>query len=493
MNNARWIWVNERRFRIQSNLSDALRAVREKDRPLVLWVDAVCINQVNKVEKSHQVTMMGKIYGTATEVVVWLGLATAQDELAFASLERHDGLAGNPLLNEAMNIVLKRQYWDRAWIRQEVLLGKSVKIRWGRKQFSFGEFVAFYACISSGHALDELKRTVTGGPVSPMFVPHGKDTIMKLAVDRDPRYEITSNLETLLGTYGDANCLDPRDKVYSLLSLASDCQDGNGPSADYDISMEFLFLALMHFCRPEDPLAFGRKMASMFQLNADTMRHIVLQKDTLGQERCSTSVTNQMAFAIYDHLQCILARAPGTAVADVAPYMLVICDVLEMDSLKETIPLAPSDELCRIRDSDVLLLFRTSLAGPVLRGLYKFRQSGDDTFYRRLIPVGEYWTFRQANEKRLGLHIFVAKKIAMGKPTGYDFDRVMALLQDEMKRLDIAMICLVLDELNSGRWDFDPEPPGVRLDLRSCRLLLEEAYGLDLLTWPHEVSAERSV
>jgi hypothetical protein len=39
----------------------------------MLWVDAVCINQLDPVEKGHQVAQMGRIYENAERVVVWLG------------------------------------------------------------------------------------------------------------------------------------------------------------------------------------------------------------------------------------------------------------------------------------------------------------------------------------------------------------------------------------------------------------------------------------
>jgi hypothetical protein len=40
---------------------------------IVLWIDAVCINQGDVSERSWQVAMMGKVYSTATQVLIWLG------------------------------------------------------------------------------------------------------------------------------------------------------------------------------------------------------------------------------------------------------------------------------------------------------------------------------------------------------------------------------------------------------------------------------------
>jgi hypothetical protein len=55
------------------NLYDAFQAIRYEHASRMLWVDAICINQSDVKEKGHQVASMGKIYGDAWSVVVWLG------------------------------------------------------------------------------------------------------------------------------------------------------------------------------------------------------------------------------------------------------------------------------------------------------------------------------------------------------------------------------------------------------------------------------------
>jgi len=39
----------------------------------VLWIEAICINQADDIEKSHQVSLMGEIYRNADNVVIFLG------------------------------------------------------------------------------------------------------------------------------------------------------------------------------------------------------------------------------------------------------------------------------------------------------------------------------------------------------------------------------------------------------------------------------------
>jgi hypothetical protein len=45
----------------------------------LLWVDAICINQSDIEEKSHQISRMGDIYREASDVIAWLGEPDEQD------------------------------------------------------------------------------------------------------------------------------------------------------------------------------------------------------------------------------------------------------------------------------------------------------------------------------------------------------------------------------------------------------------------------------
>jgi hypothetical protein len=68
----RTIFCDGKSMTIKPNLYNALLHLR-KHRPGVYWIDAVCINQVDSVERNAQVQIMGRIYRSAAEVVVWLG------------------------------------------------------------------------------------------------------------------------------------------------------------------------------------------------------------------------------------------------------------------------------------------------------------------------------------------------------------------------------------------------------------------------------------
>jgi len=60
---------------LSGELYRALKRMRaqEEDKSLRIWVDALCINQGDVVERNQHVRMMGDVYANASKVRVWLG------------------------------------------------------------------------------------------------------------------------------------------------------------------------------------------------------------------------------------------------------------------------------------------------------------------------------------------------------------------------------------------------------------------------------------
>jgi hypothetical protein len=67
------IMVGNTAIDIPANLHLALQRVRHTSKRRVLWADAVCINQLDVVERSQQVSIMATIFKLAKRVLIWLG------------------------------------------------------------------------------------------------------------------------------------------------------------------------------------------------------------------------------------------------------------------------------------------------------------------------------------------------------------------------------------------------------------------------------------
>ncbi|GKZ48107.1 hypothetical protein AbraIFM66951_011862, partial [Aspergillus brasiliensis] len=77
-------WVNGHKIAVPTNLERFLRALRQPKEKRVVWVDYLCINQEDILEKNTQVPLMSQIYRTATSVIAWLGELSPNIEEAIA-------------------------------------------------------------------------------------------------------------------------------------------------------------------------------------------------------------------------------------------------------------------------------------------------------------------------------------------------------------------------------------------------------------------------
>jgi hypothetical protein len=113
--------MHNQSFDVTVNLHAALLRLRNHFMERILWVDAICIDQENQEEKEHQIQSMAKIYSQANRVVVWLGEAAEDSDLALEEI----CLAGrkkptNPLNNEPIKLavlaLLQRPWFRRIWV-----------------------------------------------------------------------------------------------------------------------------------------------------------------------------------------------------------------------------------------------------------------------------------------------------------------------------------------------------------------------------------------
>ena len=124
---------------------------------LWVWIDAICINQADKVEKGSQVSMMGDIYRGAQQVVVSLGEADEDSGPAMSLLHRATAAIARAEANrqwpdlsqivqasgvgmeEWVRLVrfFRRRWFNRIWIVQEVMLGPSPVVVCGKDAVAF--------------------------------------------------------------------------------------------------------------------------------------------------------------------------------------------------------------------------------------------------------------------------------------------------------------------------------------------------------------------
>lgn len=123
------------------SLTLALKHLRREDRVRCLWVDAICINQVDLAERSHQVKLMGQICSKATQVLVWLGpdrtfSASSSFGFVFRASQRSIPM-DSASIREALWELAQSEWFSRLWVVQELLLSRSAIFNLGHERIEF--------------------------------------------------------------------------------------------------------------------------------------------------------------------------------------------------------------------------------------------------------------------------------------------------------------------------------------------------------------------
>ncbi|KAF2852751.1 hypothetical protein T440DRAFT_525137 [Plenodomus tracheiphilus IPT5] len=236
------ILLNGKSFLIGDNLHSFLeemhrRAISGFDTPI--WIDSICINQNHETERGHQVRNMGKIYGTAKEVMVWLGIEVTMSDTLRGWLHSEDGSVCPEHLERQWEEIRYSSYWCRAWIVQEILLAKALTIVFPGASIDWT--IIGNAIAKSGDLTRFTEETAAQiwTAWSDRWRTGQKSSACEVLYTNSPDYRgIYEEFWTLMYVHQRARCTDPRDRIYSLLGLVD---RGQGLTVDYNESVEDLF------------------------------------------------------------------------------------------------------------------------------------------------------------------------------------------------------------------------------------------------------------
>jgi hypothetical protein len=279
-------------FPIVPNLESALRAMRYTDRERILWTDAVCINQMNMVERNEQVPKMNKVYGQAERVCIWIGDSYENSDQALEfiqskvlSLWQFDKLCEN--LKEASNWaalinIMKRPWFSRRWVVQEIALAKRATLYCGNRSIDWKDFAdavsLFVEVESATHRLSEVMRRDQQYNHVPEFFGNVPALGAALLVNATSNLFRHSNsgprkallgLEHLISTYSAFRATQPRDTVYALLAISKDTMPQSG---EFDASLrdvpgiyELQWLARDRFDSRVYPVDYDQPVVEVFR------------------------------------------------------------------------------------------------------------------------------------------------------------------------------------------------------------------------------------
>ncbi|KAI6868575.1 hypothetical protein KC338_g3903 [Hortaea werneckii] len=229
-------------IQIRKNLHTALRRLRSTQEDVHLWVDALCVDQENKEEKSSQIPLMRLIFSRANSVKVWLGEAAANSDQAMdfirtcATSDSFNKLIkdhSRPADWAALSSLMRRPWFSRRWIIQEIALGNSPELMCGEKSVPWQDFADVISM--AAYKQSELQRlfrssaTYQNHPdylgdlseLGAIRLAQLSDEFFLKGEDGSTQQRLFT-LEGLMSSLTAFEASDPHDILYAILWLASD-------------------------------------------------------------------------------------------------------------------------------------------------------------------------------------------------------------------------------------------------------------------------------
>ncbi|KAF2007282.1 HET-domain-containing protein [Amniculicola lignicola CBS 123094] len=264
-------------LKITETLEEAMKHIRHPTEPITLWIDQICINQQDDLEKSEQVAHMSHIYRNAEEVFVWLGPACDNSDLFMdaastvgqwaydfgmmdyykkenvsifmriinkenpedpKTIEFHDILKrAVALIDEEVLVAMvkwhKRMWFTRVWVVQEFCLSDHATFICGLKRAKSDPLLLFRQVLSMGAAhiaqtwpMDAANRAMgllqaedTSGP---FFALRNRRKLRDAGSGKgDGVYDLLQKLFV----NNKLNATQACDTVYGMLAIATDAEE----------------------------------------------------------------------------------------------------------------------------------------------------------------------------------------------------------------------------------------------------------------------------
>lgn len=285
-----------------TNLFLALRRLRREEEVLSIWVDALCINQGDLEEKSHQVALMGEIYRRCSRVYCWLGEYKSDpssvrakmtieeatrigfpwdvpppDESAFKEIF-DDGFEAFGFISQlsrgahlselkfsmsyaygettfehyvglkSVRKLFESPWWSRIWVVQETILPPQALMVYGSVSAPWQMF------LRASRAIQTHTRGCCSSTLNLMYERHRflirriRALVHELEASRqDLMKQISSPFRELLYRYRGRKASDGRDMVYALTGLATDIEPELGFKPDYTLSKQEVYKKITLF------------------------------------------------------------------------------------------------------------------------------------------------------------------------------------------------------------------------------------------------------
>ena len=199
-------------FMVTENLYAALKSLR-RGSPRALWIDAICINQLDNEERGDQVNQMRHIYESAMNVIAWLGNTPKGFRRLLVASETPTVWL-DMSMEAPLRELLQRPWWTRSWVIQEVVLAKYVFFQCGTHRIEWDPFFKLVQQLEQNQNRDQK----ISNPGTDQMISNARNMMWI----REGWMESIDPPLGLLGmawTFREREVSDVRDRLYALLSL----------------------------------------------------------------------------------------------------------------------------------------------------------------------------------------------------------------------------------------------------------------------------------
>ena len=237
------IKLNEQMTYVRPNLYNYLQLMDDERHEGWMLIDALCINQADLDERSHQVRLMPNIYRRAAKVAAWLGADAPLPECSHPRdfipdwlnlcdsegrlLEKIARLSSADsqeiFLRNFAHALHRYEYWSRLWIVPEIILARVFEVRVKKIRLQGEEFERL--CRPFWSSREEKTRLLM--PAAKQADGAAYISVEVIMTQRRRVQDVASSphmtLSRAVRAFAHQDCTETFDKVFGLLGL-TECQ-----------------------------------------------------------------------------------------------------------------------------------------------------------------------------------------------------------------------------------------------------------------------------
>ena len=256
---------------ITLSLSVLLHQLEARRDVRFIWIDQICINQQDDLEKAIQVKMMRDVYVSAHKVLVWLGpSSTKGSDLVMDSIAPLDEAIGvlpesrfaqdaissrlpgqdDPFWSALVDL-FARPWYHRLWVLQEAIMAKDIEVLCGNRSMPWAVFASFAIKMQElrpsalVRAFDAQSHGCWNNSAQTQTRGFSRISI----IDTLRRFEAEGSKPpfwTYLAVGRQCKVTNPLDRVYGLLGLLASEELIRSIDVRYDLE---LWQGYLNFCK----------------------------------------------------------------------------------------------------------------------------------------------------------------------------------------------------------------------------------------------------